>query len=140
MSLPASHSVQPSPIDSRRPIKVMACGPDGPVTPDSHSRTSGVTTRRAKPTGTDPEDDRKADSTLPMGSTSKTYDPQNDYTMWQRKDSDQYWKRATSSGYQWKPMAGNSSDASAVTHRLKSIYESEGDAMKGSRSDAGYWR
>ena len=106
--------------------------------------------KRAKPTGTDPEDDRKADPTLPMGSTSKTYDPQNDYTMWQRKDSDQYWKRAASSGDQWKPrlrqdgemssVAGDASDASAMTHRLKSIYESEGDAVKGSRSDANYWR
>ena len=106
--------------------------------------------KRAKPTGTDPEDDRKADSTLPMGSTSKTYDPQNDDTMWQRKDSDQYWKRTTSSGDQWKPrlrqdgemssVAGDTSDASAMTNRLKSIYESEGDAVKGSRSDAKYWR
>ena len=32
------------------------------------------------------------------------------------------------------------SDASAATRRLKSIYESEGDAVKGTRSDAGYWR
>ena len=106
--------------------------------------------KRAMPTGTDPEDDRKADSTLPIGSTSKTYDPQNDYTMWQRKDSNQYWNRATSSGDQWKPklrqdremssVAGDTSDSSAATHRLKSIYESEGDAVKGSRSDAGYWR
>ena len=102
------------------------------------------------PPEVDPEDDRKADSTLPMGSTSKTYDPQNDYTMWQRKDSDQYWKRATSSGDQWKPrlrqdgemssVAGDTSDASAMTNRLKSIYESEGDAVKGSGRDANYWR
>ena len=35
-------SVQPSLIDFKRPIEVMACGPDGLVTPDSHSRTSGV--------------------------------------------------------------------------------------------------
>ena len=42
MSLLASHSVQLNPIDFRRPIKVMACGPDALVTPDSHSRTSGV--------------------------------------------------------------------------------------------------
>ena len=32
------------------------------------------------------------------------------------------------------------SDASAATHRLKSIYESDGDAVKGPRSDEGYWR
>ena len=31
--------------------------------------------KRAKPTQTDPEDDRDADPSLPMGSTSKTYDP-----------------------------------------------------------------
>ena len=87
--------------------------------------------KRAKPTGTDPENGRKADSTLPMGSTSKTYDPQNDYAMWQRKDGDQYWKRATSSGDQWKPrlrqdgemssVAGDASGASAMTNRLASM-------------------
>ena len=37
-------------------------------------------------------------------------------------------------------VAGDTSDASAMTNRLKSIYESEGDAVKGSRSDANYWR
>ena len=105
--------------------------------------------KRAKPTGTDPEDDRKADSTLPIGSTSKTYDPQNDHTMWQRKDSNQYWKQAVSSGSQWRPrlrsdeeissVAGDTSDASAAAYRLKSICENEGEAVKGSRSDAGYW-
>ena len=104
--------------------------------------------KRAKPTGTDPEDDRRADPTLPIGSTSKTYDPQNDYTMWQRKDSNQYWKQAASSGDQWKPrlrseaemssVAGDTSDASAAAYRLKGINESEGDAVKGSRSEAGY--
>ena len=47
--------------------------------------------KRAKPTWTDPEDDRKADSSLPIGSTSKTYDPQKDHTFWQRKDSSQGW-------------------------------------------------
>ena len=105
--------------------------------------------KRAKPTGTDPEDDRKADPTLPIGSTSKTYDPQTDHTMWQRKDSNQYWKQADSSGSQWKPklrsdeamssVAGDTSDANDAACRLKSIYEGDGEAMKGSRSDAGYW-
>ena len=104
---------------------------------------------RAKPTGTDPEDDRKADPTMPIGSTSKTYDPRNDYTMWQRKNSNQYWKQVDSSGSQWKPrlrpdeemssVAGDTSDANDAAGRLKSIHESEGDAVKGSRSDAGYW-
>ena len=32
--------------------------------------------KRAKPTYTDPEDDRMTDSSLPIGSTSKTYDPE----------------------------------------------------------------
>ena len=105
--------------------------------------------KRAKPTGTDPEDDRRADPTLPAGSTSKTYDPQRDYTMWQRRDSNQYWKQAASSGDQWRPklrsetemssVAGDTSDASAAAHHLKSINESDGDAVKGSRSDARYW-
>ena len=36
-------------------------------------------------------------------------------------------------------VAGDASDASAAAHRLKSINESEGDAVKGSRSDAGQW-
>ena len=100
------------------------------------------------PTGTDPEDDRRADPTLPIGSTSKTYDPQNDYTMWQRKDSNQYWKQAASSGDQWRPrlrseaemssVAGDTSDASAAVHRLNSINEHEGDAVRDPRSDARY--
>ena len=51
--------------------------------------------KRAKPTGTDPEDDGKEDSALPIGSTSKTYDPQSDYTMRQRKDSGQNWRYST---------------------------------------------
>ena len=106
--------------------------------------------KRAKPTGTDPEDDRKEDSTLPIGSTSKTYDPQGDYTMWQRRDSNQNWRQPTSSGDQWKPrlrqdrdlssVAGDASEASAASHRLRSIYEGVGDAVKGPRSDEGYWR
>ena len=103
---------------------------------------------RAKPTWTDPEDDRRADPTLPIGSTSKTYDPQNDYTMWQRRDSNQYWKQAASSGDQWRPrlrseaemssVAGDTSDASAAVHRLNSINEHEGDAVRDPRSDARY--
>ena len=104
--------------------------------------------KRAKPTWTDPEDDRRADPTLPIGSTSKTYDPQNDYTMWQRRDSNQYWKQAASSGDQWRPrlrseaemssVAGDTSDASAAVHRLNSINEHEGDAVRDPRSDARY--
>ena len=40
--------------------------------------------KRAKPTYTDPEDDRMTDSSLPIGSTSKTYDPKKDGKFWQR--------------------------------------------------------
>ena len=64
-------------------------------------------------------------------------------------DSSQYWKQAASSGDQWRPklrsetemssVAGDTSDASAAVHRSKSINESEGDAVKGFRNDAGHW-
>ena len=37
-----SRSVQPSLTGFKRPTEGKACGPDGLVTPDSHSRTSGV--------------------------------------------------------------------------------------------------
>ena len=70
--------------------------------------------KRAKPTGTDPEDDRQADSALPIGSTSETYDPQRDHTMWQRKDSSQHWRHSTSSGDQWKPRLRHDRDISSV--------------------------
>ena len=43
--------------------------------------------KRAKPTQTDPEDGRSADPSLPMGSTSKTYDPRKDGSFWKRTDS-----------------------------------------------------
>ena len=92
----------------------------------------------------------KEDSTLPIGSTSKTCEPKGDYTMWQRKDSNQNWRQSTSSGDQWKPrlrqdrdlssVAGDTSAASAASQRLKSIYEGVGDAVKGPRSDEGYWQ
>ena len=40
---PAETPTKNLPRDTfRRPIEVMASGPDGPVTPDSHSRTNGV--------------------------------------------------------------------------------------------------
>ena len=47
VSLSANHSEQLSPTDSRRPIRVMASGIDGPVTLDSHSLTSGVIALRS---------------------------------------------------------------------------------------------
>ena len=36
-------------------------------------------------------------------------------------------------------VAGDTSDASAAVHGLKSIHEYEGDAVKGSRGDAEHW-
>ena len=62
------------------------------------------------------------------------------------EDSHECLKRATSSedqlkprlrqdGQVWTSVAGDASDASAVTNRIKIIYESEGEAVKGS-----YWR
>ena len=42
--------------------------------------------KRAKPTYTDPEDDRMTDSSLPFGSTSRAYDPEKDGSFWQRFD------------------------------------------------------
>ena len=97
-------------------------------------------TKRAKPTYTDPEDDRMTDSSLPMGSTSKTYDPKKDGNFWQRKDSGQDWSHSSSSSGQLRPrlrhekdfssVAGDTSDASNAVHHLGSIHESEGDAMK----------
>ena len=128
---------QLNPTDFKRPTEVMANGPDGRMTSDSHSQTTGVNllggnrlpattapgrkylngkdhngpaptrrtlrgseyendrdwhlrnmhygegwacdstqshSKRAKPTYTDPEDDRMTDSSLPIGSTSKTYE------------------------------------------------------------------
>ena len=47
--------------------------------------------KRAKPTYTDPEDDRMTDSSLPIGSTSKTYGPKKDGNFWQSGDSGQNW-------------------------------------------------
>ena len=96
--------------------------------------------KRAKPTYTDPEDDKMIDSSLPIGSTSKTYDPRKDGSFWQRKDGSQDWSHSSSSTGQWKPRlrheksfssaAGDTSDASNAVHRLGSIHETDGDAVK----------
>ena len=58
--------------------------------------------KRAKPTHTDPEDDTKVDPMMPVGSTSKTWNPRADDPFWQRPlevesaGESQYWT-------QWKP-------------------------------------
>ena len=58
--------------------------------------------KRAKPTHTDPEDGT-TDSLLPLGSTSKAYDPRKDGSFWQRKDSGQGWSHSSSSSGYWRP-------------------------------------
>ena len=66
-----------------RPTKWTLRGSDYDMDKEWHSRykkygegwaydTSSSRYKRAKPTGTDPEDDRRADPPLPIGSTSKT--------------------------------------------------------------------
>ena len=83
--------------------------------------------KRAKPTCTDPEDDRATDSSLPIGSTSKTYDPRKDSSFWQKRDGGQGWSQSSSSSGQWKPRlrheknfssaAGDTSDASNAVRK-----------------------
>ena len=99
-------------------ICVMACD-----STQSHSM-------RAKPTYTDPEDDRMTDSSLPVGSTSKTCDPEKDGNFWQRSDRGQSWSYSSSSSQQWRPSlwherdissaTGDASDASNAVHHLRS--------------------
>ena len=100
-------------------------------------------------THTDPEDDRMKGSSLPIGSTSKTYDPKKDGIFWQRKDGGQDWSHSSSSSGQWRPRlrheknfssaAGDTSDASNAVHRLRSIHETDGDAVKASSDRADQW-
>ena len=89
-----------------------------------------------------PEDDRMTDPSLPMGSTSKTYDPKKDGNFWQRGDSGQDWSHSSSLSGQWRPrlwheknissVAGDTSDASNAVHHLGSLHEGDGDAVKAS--------
>ena len=105
--------------------------------------------KRAKPTHADPEDDRTADPSLPLGSTSKTYDPRKDGSFWKRKDSGQDWSHSSSSSGYWRPSlrhekyfssaAGDTSEASTAAHRLGSTHETEGDAVKASSEKADHW-
>ena len=53
--------------------------------------------KRAKPTQTDPEDDTSVDPSLPVGSTSKTYNPRMDGRFWKQADSGQEWTQSSSS-------------------------------------------
>ena len=118
----------------------MRCG-EGWAYDSTHSHY-----KRAKPTQTDPEDDRDADPSLPMGSMSKTYDPRKDGSFWKRKDSGQEWSHSSSSSGYWRPRvrheryfssaAGDTSEASTAANVLGSIHEAEGDAMRASSEKA----
>ena len=91
--------------------------------------------KRAKPTHTDPEDDRYVDPTLPSGSTSKTCNPRADSQFWQKKstDGDPGSSSSSVSSTQWQPrlraekdlstVAGDTSDSSTAIPRLGSIEE-----------------
>ena len=99
--------------------------------------------KRAKPTYTDPEDDRMTDSSLPIGSTSKTYDPEK------QCDRGQSWSYSSSSSGQWRPRlwheraissaAGDTSDASNAVHHLRSIHEDDSDAVRASSEWKNQW-
>ena len=106
--------------------------------------------KRAKPTHTDPEDDRMTDSSLPIGSTSKTYDPEKDGNFWQQGDRGHNWSYSSSSSGQWRPRlrhekdfssaAGDTSDASNAMHDVGRIHESDGDTVKASSEWRKQWR
>ena len=95
--------------------------------------------KRAKPTYTDPEDDMKVDPSMPVGSTSKTYNPKADGQFWSQAGSGQEWTQSSASSTQWRPkmmgekyyssVAGDTSEASTAMHHLGSKDESEGDAV-----------
>ena len=96
--------------------------------------------KRAKPTDTDPEDDRMTDSSVPIGSTSKTYDPEKDGSLWRQGDRSQSWSYSSYPSRQWRPQlwhernissaAGDTSEASTAVHHLNSIHEGDGDAVR----------
>ena len=89
------------------------------------------------------------DSSLPIGSTSKTYDPEKDSNLWKQGDRSQNWSYSSSSSRQWRPRlwhertissaAGDTSDASTSVHHLNSIHEGDGDAVKASSEWKGHW-
>ena len=105
--------------------------------------------KRAKPTYTDPEDDRMTDSSLPIGSKSKTYDPEKDGNFWRQCDRGQSWSYSSSSSGQWRPRlwheraissaAGDTSDASNAVHHLRSIREDDSDAVRASSEWKNQW-
>ena len=91
--------------------------------------------KRAKPTQTDPEDDRNADPSMPMGSMSKTYDPRKKGNFWSQE-----WLHSSSSSGYWRPRmrhekyfssaAGDISEVSTAANVLGGIHETDGDAVR----------
>ena len=80
-------------------------------------------------THTDPEDDVKVDPMMPVGSTSKTWNPRADDRFWQRQSgSGEHWGHLSQYLTQWKPrlrperdfssVAGETSEGSTVLPRL----------------------
>ena len=69
-------------------LKYMVC-PDHQTTIPTASISTGGGTHQAKPTHTDPEDDRQADPAMPSGSTSKTWNPARDRGFWTEQDQSQ---------------------------------------------------
>ena len=85
--------------------------------------------KRAKPTHTDPEDDMRVDSTMPVGTTSKTQSPKSDDQFWHEQSGSEGHRGSSSqSSTQWRPrlrpnrdvssVAGDTSEGSAAPQRL----------------------
>ena len=80
------------------------------------------------------------DPSMPVGSTSKTYNPRTDGQFWNQEDSGREWTQSSASSSQCRPklrhekyypsVAGDTSEASTAMHRLGSIVESDGDAVR----------
>ena len=69
-----------------------------------------------KPTQTDPEDDIKVDPMMPIGSTSKTWNPRADDQFWQRQSgSEEYWGHSSQSSTQWRSRLRSERDFSSVS-------------------------
>ena len=97
--------------------------------------------KRAKPTHMKPEYDMKVDPSMPIGSTSKTYNPRTDGQFWPSPSGGgEEWTHSSASSSKWKPrlrtekyfssVPGDVSEASTALQHLGSIDESEGDAVR----------
>ena len=87
-----------------------------------------------------PEDDMKVDPMMPVGPTSKTWNPKADQNCPRQSGGGEEWTHSSASSSQWKPRlrtekyissaAGDTSEASTALQHLGSIDESEGDAVR----------